>query len=195
MNQLGELAYHIWDVEFGDHSSSLERERQVFLISGYLDVNLGQLNTLINTDFHLNKETDKVEPPLHTEEKAIFTQLYLKDFMNKQARNLLRNAAATAGQASTADNASTENIKVTSDGVTDWIELREGDTMIKRAIATTTETARTQTSSAQIFQKSAAEANQLLKELVHSYNMYGSRPVQVAGGVSSVSEREDSGEE
>jgi hypothetical protein len=181
MNQFGELANHIWDIEFGDHSTSLERERNVFLISGYLEANVGQLNTLINTSFHLNKEKDLVEPPLGSEEKAIFTQLYLKDYMNKQARNLLRNAASTANSSSTIDNYNTENVTVTSDGVTDWIELREGDTMIKRAIATTTETAKTQASSAKILQQSAAEANLLLKELVHSYNMYGAKPLQVAG--------------
>jgi len=41
MNQLGELAFHIWDIEFGDHSTALERERNALLISGYLEANLG----------------------------------------------------------------------------------------------------------------------------------------------------------
>ena len=108
-------------------------------------------------------------PELKYEEKAIFTQLYLKDYMNKQARNILRNAA-TSSSSSTSTN-------TTTDGVTDWIELREGDTSIRRSVATST----SKNTSAQIFQKSAAEANQLLKELVHSYNMYGSVPLQVAG--------------
>lgn len=170
MNQLGELAYHIWDIEFGDHSSALERERNVLLISGYLEANLGQLNTLINTDFYLNEEQDAVVPDLRYEEKAIFTQLYLKDYMNKQARNILRNAAASSSSTNTSTT-------TTTDGVTDWIELREGDTSIRRSVATST----SKNTSAQIFQKSAAEANQLLKELVHSYNMYGSVPLQVAG--------------
>jgi len=173
MNQLGELAYHIWDIEFGDHSTALERERNALLISGYLEANIGQLNTLINTDFYVNKEQDSVVPELKYEEKAIFTQLYLKDYMNKQARNILRNAAASSSTASTQNS----SITTTTDGVTDWIELREGDTSIRRSVATST----SKNTSAQIFQKSAAEANQLLKELVHSYNMYGSVPLQVAG--------------
>lgn len=180
MNQLGELAFHIWDIEFGDHSTALERERNALLISGYLEANLGQLNTLINTDFHLDKDEDKVHPALQYEEEAIFTQLYLKDYMNKQSRNLLRNAASAANSSSV-NNTSTENVTVTSDGVTDWIELREGDTSIKRAIATSTETARTQANSAKILQQSAREASQLLKELIYSYNMYGSIPLQVVG--------------
>jgi len=55
--------------------------------------------------------------------------------------------------------------------------LREGDTSIKRSVATST----TKNTSAQIFQKSAKEANELLKELVYSYNLYGAKPIQVAG--------------
>lgn len=165
MNQLGELAYHIWDIEFGDHSSSLERERNALLISGYLDVNLGQLNTLLNTDFHLNKIKDEVQPALQYEEKAIFTQLYLKDYMQKQARNVLRNATTTS------------STTTTTDGVTDWVELREGDTSIRRSIATST----SKNTSAKIFQDSSRDAMALLEKMVHSYNMYGSLPLQVAG--------------
>ena len=165
MNQLGELAYHIWDIEFGDHSSSLERERNALLVSGYLDVNLGQLNTLLNTDFHLNKIKDEVQPALQYEEKAIFTQLYLKDYMQKQARNVLRNATTTS------------STTTTTDGVTDWVELREGDTSIRRSIATST----SKNTSAKIFQDSSRDAMALLEKMVHSYNMYGSLPLQVAG--------------
>jgi len=169
MNQLGELAFHIWDIEFGDHSTALERERNALLISGYLEANLGQLNTLIHTDFYVDKEQDTVSPELKYEEKAIFTQLYLKDYMNKQARNILRNAASSSSES----NQSTTTVA----GVTDWVELREGDTSIKRSVATST----TKNTSAQIFQKSAKEANELLKELVYSYNLYGAKPIQVAG--------------
>ncbi len=171
MNQLGELGFNVWDVEFGDHSTALERERNALLISGYFESNIGQLNTLINSDFYLDDEQDRVAPPIQYEEKAIFTQLYLKDYMNKQARNILRNAASSSnGNVSTSSSS-------TTDGVTDWIELREGDTSIRRSVATST----SKNTSAQIFQKSAAEANQLLKELVHSYNMFGAVPLQVAG--------------
>ena len=165
MNQLGELAYHIWDIEFGDHSSSLERERNALLISGYIDVNLGQINTLLNTDFHLNKIKDEVQPALQYEEKAIFTQLYLKDYMQKQARNVLRNATTTSSSTTT------------TDGVTDWVELREGDTSIRRSIATST----SKNTSAKIFQDSSRDAMALLEKMVNSYSMYGSLPLQVAG--------------
>lgn len=170
MNQLGELAFYIWDIEFGDHETALQRERNALLISGYLEANLGQLNTLLHTEFYVDQDKDEVVPALHYEEKAIFTQLYLKDYMNKQARNILRNAA---NNVSSSSNASTTTVL----GVTDWTELREGDTSIKRSVATST----TKNTSAQIFQKSAKEATEILKDLVYSYNLYGAKPIQVAG--------------
>lgn len=181
MNQFGELGFNVWDIEFGDHSTALERERNALLISGYFEANIGQLNTLINTDFYLNKDRDMVMPTLQQEEKAIFTQLYLKDYMNKQARNILRNAA---GDSNSSNSQNTATTTVISQGVTDWIELREGDTSIRRSVATAT----SKNASAQILQKSAAEAKQLLTELVHSYNMYGSVPLQVAGQDVAVNE-------
>ena len=161
MNQFGELGYTIWDIEFGDHSSALERERNALLISGYLEANLGQLNTLINTDFTYNASGDMIEPALQQEEKAIFTQLYLKDYLQKQSRNILRNASSTSP---ITDNQ-------------DWSELREGDSYIKRSVASPA----SKNTSAKLLQELAKEANEILTKMIHSYNMYGSVPTQVAG--------------
>ena len=158
MNQLGTLGLQIWDIEFGDHTSEEDRSNKAVLISGYLDANLGQLNTLIHTDFKVDSSTNEISPPLKYEEKAIFTQLYLKDYLKKEARNTLKNAINVSGSAS-------------------WMELREGDSSIKRAISTPT----SKNASAQILQKAASEANETLKELVHAYNVYGAIPTQVAG--------------
>lgn len=175
MNQLGELAYDIWDVEFGDHSTALERERNALLISGYLEANLGQMNILINTDFDLNKASDTVIPKLEYEEKAILTQLYLKDYMQKQARNILKNATATS------------STTTTSTGVTDWIELREGDSAIKRSVTTSAN----KNASAKLSLDSSKEAAELLKRMIHSYNMYGSKPLQVVGSDSGGCEEKE----
>jgi len=164
MNQLGELAYNIWDTEFGDHTSSLDREKNVLLISGYLEANLGELNVLINTDFKLNKGEDKVVPELKQEENAIFTHMYMKDYLQKQGRNVLKNATATAGSTQT---------------LTDWTELREGDSYIKRSIASST----TKNISAKLFYDLSKEARENLEKLVHAYNMYGSSPIQIEGEV------------
>ena len=164
MNQLGELAYAIWDTEFGDHTSSLDREKNALLISGYLEANLGELNVLINTDFKLDKTEDKVIPELKQEENAIFTQMYMKDYLQKQGRNVLKNATATSGSTQT---------------LTDWTELREGDSYIKRSIASST----TKNISAKFFYDLSKEARENLEKLVHAYNMYGSSPIQIEGEV------------
>ena len=163
MNQLGELAYSIWDIEFGDHSTALEREKNALLISGYLEANLGQLNILINTNFQLTTG-HMVEPKLKDEEEAIFSQLYLRDFYQKQARNILRGMTGSITDSS-------------SSGVTDWTELREGDSVIRRSVNTAT----TKNESARAMANAGKDAQAALEKLIHSYNMYGSLPIQVAG--------------
>jgi len=165
MNQLGELGYEIWDIEFGDHTSEIDRESKSLLISGYLEANIGELNILINTDFKLDETKDEVIPELKYEEKAIFTQLYLKDYLLKQARNTLRSATDT----SYSNEANAQP--------TDWTELREGDSSIKRSIPT----ASSKNTSAKLFQDASKEALEDLKRMIHSYNMYGSIPSQIAG--------------
>lgn len=167
MNQLGELAYSIWDIEFGDHSSALEREKNALLISGYLEANLGQLNILINTNFQLTTG-QMLEPKLKHEEEAIFTQLYLKDYYQKQSRNILR------GMTSSPSTSTSTSI---STGVTDWTELREGDSVIKRSVNTAT----TKNESARAMANASRDAASMLEKLIHAYNMYGSLPIQVAG--------------
>jgi hypothetical protein len=161
MNQLGTLGYTIWDTEFGDHTGASDRTSNAVLISGYLDANLGQLNTLLNKDFELVTGTDTVSPEFKYEENAIFTQIYLKDYYSKQARNILKGIASSP---------------ITTTGM-NWTELREGDTYIKRAVTS----AATKAESSRLFQALGQQAKDHLRELVHYYNMYGSIPAQVAG--------------
>ena len=163
MNQLGHLAYNIWDNEFGTHSNELEREREAILISGYLEANIGSLNILINSDFILDKDEDEVTPNLKYEEKVIFSKLYLKDNLKKQARAVLRDAAGTF------NNGSDSNMN--------WTELREGDSSIKRSVASPA----TKNASARILKDEAAQLAEEIKDMVHAYNMYGALPLQVAG--------------
>jgi hypothetical protein len=155
MNQFGALGYSIWDTEFGDHKSSLEREQNALLISGYLEANLGELNILINTDFQYDSESDTITPTLQQEEEAIMTQMYMKDYLHKEGRNTLKNAQSTDA----------------------WVELREGDSSVKRTIASAT----AKNTSAKIFYDLAKAAQENLTQMVHSYNVYGSVPLQIKG--------------
>jgi hypothetical protein len=167
MNQLGELGYEIWDVEFGNHKSDIERDAKALLISGYLEANLGELNILINTDFQYKIDGDVVSPALKKEEEAIFTQLYIRDNLSKEARLVLQGA---------------QEVSLEESGDVAWTELREGDSSIKRSIPTST----SKNNSAKLFQSLAKEASEALEKMVHSYNMYGSIPSQIAGNDSPV---------
>ena len=162
MNQLGTLGYTIWDTEFGDHTGAADRVSKAVLISGYLEANLGQLNVLINKDYELLTGTDTISPVFKYEENVIFTQVYLKDYYAKQARNVLRDMINTAAA---------------NTGAAQWTELREGDTYIKRDIASTN----VKTESSRQLQRASQDAGDRLREMVHSYNLYGSLPIQVAG--------------
>lgn len=164
MNQFGSLGYTIWDTEFGDHETEPERASNAVLISGYLEANVGKLNTLLNTDFQLNTGTDTVSPTLKLEENGIFTQIYLKDYYQKQARNALRNIVGAKDLS-------------TGSSISDWTELREGDSYIKRSVIS----AGNKTESSRLFAALARDAGDTLDELVYAYNMYGSKPTQVAG--------------
>ena len=48
-SQLTTLATEIWDNEFGDEKSEIDREIEIEGIQAWLESNIGQLNLLINT--------------------------------------------------------------------------------------------------------------------------------------------------
>lgn len=90
-------------------------------------------------------------PGMKLEEQNIFKQLYLARYYRKASRDVLRN--------------------ITADGM-DWTRLSEGDTTIQRN--NKNETAKTYISLAK-------EADERIRELVYSYNLYEARPLQTAG--------------
>ena len=105
MADVGEIATRIYDNEFDDEVTQLQREFRIQGISGWLEANVGQFNNLCYTSFA--STGDK----FYQEEESILTQLYLRDYYTKQARTVL-------------------NMSVT--GATDWTRLSEGDTTIVR---------------------------------------------------------------
>lgn len=105
MSDIGEIATRIYDNEFSDAPTQLEREFRIEYISGWLDANVGQLNNLTYKSFSSTGEFLK-------EEENILTQLYLKNYYTKQARSVLAGG---------------------STGSMDWTRLTEGDTTIVRS--------------------------------------------------------------
>jgi len=86
-NSIGTLASSIFVSEF-DSDTSLNN---IISISGWLQGNIGLLNTNIYRDFSGSN------PALEDEENAIFTQLYLHQYYVKQARASLRTAVSASG--------------------------------------------------------------------------------------------------
>lgn len=104
MSNIGEIATRIYENEFDDAPTELEREFRIEAISGWLDGNIGQLNNLTYQSFG-------TEDHFLLEEENILTQLYLKDYYTRQARVVLMGATTGSMQ---------------------WTRLTEGDTTIVR---------------------------------------------------------------
>lgn len=179
---LSKIAENIWDTEFGDESSELARKIEVEYVEAYLKANIGQLNVLINTNFTESSD-------LGVEEAAIFTQIYLKDWYKKQARNILRGvgvwSASNHQTNSTNSGGSTDQGKF-GNLADDWTTIKEGDTTITRTRpVSTTQGDQTFTSvsneSSRMMRQLSEESELKLKDLVYKYNLYKSSPVQVAG--------------
>jgi hypothetical protein len=104
MSDIGEIATRIYDNEFDDAPTELEREFKIEAISGWLEANIGQFNNLTYQSFGTGDS-------FLQEEENIMTQLYLKDYYAKQARSVLIGATT---------------------GTMEWTRLTEGDTTIVR---------------------------------------------------------------
>ena len=170
MGQIDDIASNIYTTEFNDETDASVISQKKTEIAAWLETNIGQLNILINTSFRVDSSND-VCPILKDEEIAIFIQLYLKAFYKRTARVALK----TASSSSSSSSSSGDPALLTSD----WTELREGDSVIKRTaqVASPQE----QVKVANAYSAYSGEADVKAIELVHAYNMYRSSPRQVAG--------------
>jgi hypothetical protein len=150
---LSQIATYIWVNELDGNPSAAG---DITKIADYLEVNIGQLNILLNTDFESG--------PLLDEEAAVLIQLYLRDYYKKKSRTVLHSALTSGGS---------------SGGTSEWTELREGDSVIKR-VATLASPAQ-KTAMSKSYQSLSSQANEELKGLVQKYNLYMGKPRQVIG--------------
>lgn len=79
-----DLAKEIFHNEFESSNNSLTK------ISGWLDNNLGKLNTLLNTEF---SGAAGVVANMGLEEQNIYKEMYMHHFYTKETRNTLRGIA------------------------------------------------------------------------------------------------------
>jgi hypothetical protein len=89
MSALETLADNIFENEFDSDTTAISYDS----ILGWLNENLGLLNTLINTNF------EGIDAELLNEEQAIYKQIYLHNYYAKQARNVLRGIMGAGGTA------------------------------------------------------------------------------------------------
>jgi len=179
MGQLDVIAENIFNTEFYEEVGTPEYLQDFKArISAWLETNIGQLNILINENFRVDENND-VCPRLKAEEIAIFIQLYLKFYYKRQSQSILKNLSTTTTTSGSGTPVYT---------MSDWTELREGDSSIKRVSQNASPQQKVQV--AQAYKGFSEEADIKLSELVHSYNMYRSRPKQVVSMEAGASECE-----
>lgn len=176
MGQIDDIASDIYDTELYDESKTSQQvANEKARISAWLETNIGQLNVLINSSYRIDGNNDAC-PVLNDEEVAIFIQLYLKYYYKRQSQSILKNLSTSV--------ISTAGTPLYT--MSDWTELREGDSAIKRVSQTASPQQKVQI--AQAYKGFSSEADIKLSELIHAYNMYKSAPRQVVSdGLSSAS--------
>jgi len=158
MNDFGQLASDIITYDFPNDTGTYGTG----YISGWLEVNLGELNGLTHEEFSGNS-TGAIEyasgSGLMPIEKKIFRGLYEIHYYQKSARESLR--------------------AFTYDSSVDWITIKEGDTTLQR---------QNKNSVAKTYRELEEMALERLDNLLYQYNSTKSSPLQVAGtdGTSSI---------
>tara|TARA_B100001778_G_C18605368_1_gene639468 strand:+ start:154 stop:645 length:492 start_codon:yes stop_codon:yes gene_type:complete len=158
MNDFGQLASDIITYDFPNDTGTYGTG----YISGWLEVNLGELNGLTHEEFSGNA-TGAIEytsgSGLMPIEKKIFRGLYELHYYQKSARESLR--------------------AFTYDSNVDWITIKEGDTTLQR---------QNKNSVAKTYRELEEMALERLDNLLYQYNSTKSSPLQVAGtdGTSSI---------
>ena len=107
------IAYSVHDLAediFGNEFDYDSGYAQFYYISGWLNNNIGQLNTKIYQSFSVSGSLFTPTGQFKQEERAIYKQMYLYEFYTKKTRQVLRGV----------------------DSSVDFLTLREGDTMITR---------------------------------------------------------------
>ena len=159
-NEIGTFATGIFKYDFDSDKS----EGTVEYISGWLLNNIGELNSLIYTCY------SGEDPGMGLEETSIFRQIFLKNHYAKLSRNVLRGISVSSSSES---EGSSELL------TSEWTEIRDGDSVIKRTAQMATPAVKASTS--RIYQQFATDAEVTLKDLLYSYNSYKAAPRQVSG--------------
>jgi len=160
LNEIGNLATGIFKYDFDSSTGDIS----VGYISGWLQNNIGELNVLIHSSY------SGENPGLEVEEQAIYRQVFLKNYYTKLGRQALM-GVSTSSSSSSVGNGSI----VTSD----WTELRDGDSYIRRQAMLASPS--TKVTASKTYSSFAADADYTLRDLLQRYTSYRGGPRQVAG--------------
>lgn len=179
MNQIGQIASGLMEYEFSYITGQESRTAELQTISGTLSGRLGELNALINQSFHFTGDDGNPYPRLQYEESEILQLIYLRDYNRRESQKILRGIYDS--NVATNNNATASTTTSAAQADNDWIELREGDTVIKRSSASLSNSAVNKTNVSAKFQDMSKVVDDRLKDLIYAYNMYGSVPRQAIG--------------
>ena len=167
VNEIGNLASGIYKYDFDEDQSLINPG----YLSGWLENNIGELNVLIHSCY------SGENPGLGDQEQAIYRQIFLRDFYGKLGRKILMGVSTST---STGPTSSTPSV-VTSD----WTELRDGDSVIRRRALMASPSEKVGAS--REYAVYSKEADETLKNLLYKYNTTNGGPRQVAGDDAPVS--------
>ncbi len=147
ITQISQLASGIIEYSLGGDTT----HAPFLYVSGWLDTNIGKLNTSIYTSFYT--ESGLFMPSgLMPEEASIYTSLFVQGYYKKIAQNVL--------------------LGVSSSSVSDFSMIKEGDSVVQR-------TSRQQI--ARSYNEMAAAEKEECDRLIYQYQINAAAPSQVAG--------------
>jgi hypothetical protein len=148
MSAISDLSSGIFQTEF-DGDSGIVPESY---ITSWLNANLGQLNSLINTSYSGSGAA------LDLESSAIYKEMYLCSYYNKQSRNALRGILSTSNGG-------------------DVLSLRDGNSSVSFT---------NKNEVAKVYKSMATDCQTKIDVMSHKYNMYQSEPLQLGGIETSI---------
>tara|TARA_Y100001938_G_C8101618_1_gene442294 strand:+ start:4421 stop:4945 length:525 start_codon:yes stop_codon:yes gene_type:complete len=161
LNEIGNLATGIFKFDFDSSTGDIS----VGYISGWLHNNIGELNVLIHSCYSGGN------PGMQVEEKAIYRQVFLKNYYTKLGRQALMGVSTSSSSSISSGSGSI----VTSE----WTELRDGDSYIRRQAMLASPA--TKVTASRTYSTFAENAEYNLKDLLQRYTSFRGGPRQVAG--------------
>lgn len=185
--KVGDLANEIFEYEY-DADPALSNEVR---ISGWLDSNVGKLNSRIHTEFCTLSghfvAPEELAYSFGYEEAAIYTQMHMVNYYSKATRKVLMGQSVTI-PVGTGISGTTSGSASSFVGMSEWTEIQEGDTTIKREPLYNTVTGGTTTSSTKIdlddfakqYRELMNDSRDQMEDLIIAYNIHGAKPTQIS---------------